>query len=506
MRSKTKKSISRLLGIWTFLVLLIFKGAFPKPAFAFLSSLDACAAQPECATAIASEVAPAVATPTASGVATTITSTTAAGATTASEAAAGVTVVGDMRLSGIAAYYLWSRGVNGQAQERAKQRYCATYPDDEVCVPFKGGQNPVEYIVYGVDGWFFSHPVPWRTYGTVVGPLQSYRFDRNVHYNTTIIFNEDGSKQRLLHTYDSQGNYQGYLNGTTPTMRVTRVERADGKPDTGGNPPPLPWQQWPQEKRSTAVASLTASDWLGLINSMPVGGRLIPGDQVNAPSGIIIPGQEEDDPNTPADERLLRKDQGFFTVPLDDFDLDGKPDDFDTDDDNDGLPDTSDPGPRSPIVPMASDDDDSLVSEPGEPEKGTPEHKAERWADYQERGGTWDYERWSNNYDQNMVRARNANAAVDTYHDEIGWGEREVTVDTGGERRRLDIADVLNQRGVEYKTGYITRSPEINSEVRRDAILVERGWEIEWVFQGRASEPLLEDLRNAGIEYKFREP
>ncbi len=78
-----------------------------------------------------------------------------------------------------------------------------------------------------------------------------------------------------------------------------------------GNPPPLPWKDWSQEKRSIAVAALTPADWQGFITSMPVGGRLIPGDQVNAPGGIIIPGQPEDDPNTPADERLLRKDQGF---------------------------------------------------------------------------------------------------------------------------------------------------------------------------------------------------
>ncbi|WP_375509373.1 hypothetical protein [uncultured Nostoc sp.] len=59
MRLTTNKSISRLVGIWTFLLLLIFKGVFPKPAYAFLSSLDACAANPECAAAIGSELSPA---------------------------------------------------------------------------------------------------------------------------------------------------------------------------------------------------------------------------------------------------------------------------------------------------------------------------------------------------------------------------------------------------------------------------------------------------------------
>ncbi len=131
----SRKSVSKLLGIWTILLFFILKGAFPKAAYAFVSSLDACAAQPECAAAISSEVAPAMATPTAEGVATTITSTTATGVSTTTQAAASVAVVGDMRLSGIAAYYLWSRGVNGQAQERAKQRYCAAYPSS---VTFRG--------------------------------------------------------------------------------------------------------------------------------------------------------------------------------------------------------------------------------------------------------------------------------------------------------------------------------------------------------------------------------
>ena len=169
----SRKSGSKLLGIWTFLLFFILKGASPKPAFAFVSSLDACAAQPECAAAISSEVAPAVATPTASGVATTITSTTAAGASTTTQAAAGVVVVGDMRLSGIAAYYLWSQGVNGQAQEKARQRYCAAYPTDEVCTPFTGGQG--NCILYRVDFTEYARLLPngYPQYDFVWGPLLS---------------------------------------------------------------------------------------------------------------------------------------------------------------------------------------------------------------------------------------------------------------------------------------------------------------------------------------------
>ena len=67
-----------------------------------------------------------------------------------------------------------------------------------------------------------------------------------------------------------------------------------------------PWKDWPQEKRSAAVASLTNSDWQGFITSMPEGGRLNRPDILNAPI-IVIPGQEVDDPNTPIDERIAKK-------------------------------------------------------------------------------------------------------------------------------------------------------------------------------------------------------
>lgn len=99
---------------------------------------------------------------------------------------------------------------------------------------------------------------------------------------------------------------------------------------------------------------------------MPKGGVLNPGDKNSAPT-IIIPGQEQDDPNTPADERLLKKDTGFFTAPgLPDFDRDGYPDQNDPDDDNDGTPDTNDSEPHNPNVPVAVNTED-------EGDKVTPE-------------------------------------------------------------------------------------------------------------------------------------
>ena len=135
---------------------------------------------------------------------------------------------------------------------------------------------------------------------------------------------------------------------------------------------------------------------------------------------------------------------------------------------------------------------------------GSPQHKSQAWEDYEARGGTWEYQRWSNVYEINMVRAREANAAANSYGATLGWGRAQVSVFPNGNVRVLDWADEALQRGIEYKTGYISANQEIRWEVERDAVLVQQGWDIQWVFQGRASEPLLNLLRDSAIPYTFR--
>jgi hypothetical protein len=160
------------------------------------------------------------------------------------------------------------------------------------------------------------------------------------------------------------------------------------------------------------------------------------------------------------------------------------------------------PGPT--IEPLTIDD--LIVTSRGY-EPGTAEHKAATWDYYRGRGGDWDYDRWSSVYDANQTRASQANAAADAYHQTLGWGTREVTVDdisVDGEQtsRRLDIADKALQKGVEYKTGYQSATADNMWELKRDAELVRRGWDIEWVFRDTASQPLLDALHDAGIRYK----
>lgn len=75
----------------------------------------------------------------------------------------------------------------------------------------------------------------------------------------------------------------------TITAKVVGVQRQDGQPDTCGNPPPLPWKDWPQGKRDKAGDLLNDSNWQNLIDSMPVAKIFRPGDVANVAT-IVIPG------------------------------------------------------------------------------------------------------------------------------------------------------------------------------------------------------------------------
>jgi hypothetical protein len=369
MRSKTKKSVSRLVGIWTFLLLFIFKGIFPKPAYAFLSSLDACAANPECAAAVSSEIAPAVSAPTGAGFgASTLSTTTAAGASTSSvQGVAEISVAA--RLGTLGILYYWNQSQNEKAQNKAKEKYCAANSLDLVC----GGQGNVLYNIeatlHSTDG---TYSYDYFYGGTALGSINYAEADApswiTGYYPPLIgIYNNDGIKTGSLGwSYVGTGGYPVNESAQVTGITITSITIQDEQPET----PPLSWKDWSIEKRDEAVRLLNPSDWQGLINSMPQAGVLNPGDKINAPT-IVIPGEETDDPNTPADERLLRKEHGFFTFPgLPDFDKDGIPDESDPDDDNDGTPDTSDPQPYNPSVPTASGDSPN----PGDPgQEVTPE-------------------------------------------------------------------------------------------------------------------------------------
>jgi hypothetical protein len=143
---------------------------------------------------------------------------------------------------------------------------------------------------------------------------------------------------------------------------------------------------------------------------------------------------------------------------------------------------------------------------------GTPEHKAEKWKQYKESGRDLSYEKWSKLYEANMIKAKKSHEIVNKYRDRIGWGKREVTVMADGYARRLDIADVSHKKAIEHKTttkndgkGYFSLIPDLKWEIQRDKYLVnEEDWDITWVFENAdASQPLIDELKNSGINVKF---
>lgn len=175
---------------------------------------------------------------------------------------------------------------------------------------------------------------------------------------------------------------------------------------------------------------------------------------------------------------------------------------------------------------------------------GSLDHKINAWNEYQARGGKLRYENWSNVYAANMERAKIANAAADRFFNEEGhasWGERERVVDIdesavdrikarfrrmesrtrleGNARkadfselpdptkRRLDIGpkpDSGIQRGIEHKTGYVTRSDDVLWEAARDIELAQSGWDMEWVIKGKIVDDLRAELVRAGIKVTLR--
>jgi hypothetical protein len=161
------------------------------------------------------------------------------------------------------------------------------------------------------------------------------------------------------------------------------------------------------------------------------------------------------------------------------------------------APDELPPDSPEAVTTAATD-----VTSQGKIVKGTVEHRAARWTEYQQRSGTWRYERWLTVYKANMTRAERASATVKAYRDKLGWGDLEVTVDAEDVPRRLDIADLEGRRAVEVKTGAQYATQENLWQSLRDEILIKKyGWSIRWHFEGAASQPLQAALKAAGIPF-----
>ncbi|MDZ7951553.1 hypothetical protein [Nostoc sp. DedQUE09] len=215
MRLTAKKSVFRLVGIWTFLLLLIFKGILPQPVYALLLSPEACAVQAGCA-AIGLELSP-------------------------TAEAAGMTAI--------------SKAQNEQVPNKAKERYCSFYPLNLVCGPqgqpsvlynYKFHQT-VHYRRSGSPDKFVTHH--FRSWRPVPGAIRSLAQPPGIEfgggyppsgdYVTWIRLNDgDGNNQTRGVVYEySTGDtmtwddYANYSNNNIEGEWISDVVRADTLPD-----------------------------------------------------------------------------------------------------------------------------------------------------------------------------------------------------------------------------------------------------------------------------------
>lgn len=196
-------------------------------------------------------------------------------------------IVGGALLVVGVSYWYFSEQNRKAAEERAKAKYLAANPDSDVAgeLPFEGGQGSIIYnIRYNVTtdtGYVVIPSTTQQAWGPINRVyLSLYDGGTWTTFKThQLYFNEYSQRSPTLTT-----QYLSPLDSGDKTywkLTVESVTRADGQPDTSGNPPrenPKPWQQWTDAQRQAAVDSLDDSDWEDIVQAMPMGGTLSDGD------------------------------------------------------------------------------------------------------------------------------------------------------------------------------------------------------------------------------------
>jgi hypothetical protein len=198
-----------------------------------------------------------------------------------------VLVVGVVALVGVAWYY-YSQEQQQAAQELAKQKYCAAYPNDSVCA----GQMPG--VSYDLQGTFVNNSAfapggcgttwTWHANG-LPGPINQQNFTYGgfnlgywgyYAYGLKFGIIQDATNFSIGGTASSDC-FGGSGNYHTNYLKITSVVRSDGQPDTGGT---LDWKDWPADKRHAAVQMLTTDDWRSNLQQSLKGGALKPNDKL----------------------------------------------------------------------------------------------------------------------------------------------------------------------------------------------------------------------------------
>ena len=129
---------------------------------------------------------------------------------------------------------------------------------------------------------------------------------------------------------------------------------------------------------------------------------------------------------------------------------------------------------------------------------GTPEHKAQRWKDYQARDNAgWSYERWSKQYDINMRNASYGLSRERKYREVFGGESRVLKTDFT--LRQIDIADGTSLK--QLKTGKVSLTKQAKIDIQKDAWLMDEGYHVEYILEKGASKPFLNALDENNIPY-----
>ncbi|WP_074453426.1 hypothetical protein [Tannerella forsythia] len=129
----------------------------------------------------------------------------------------------------------------------------------------------------------------------------------------------------------------------------------------------------------------------------------------------------------------------------------------------------------------------------------TPEHKAARWTAYKKRGGKWDYDRWSKQYDTNMQNAKYGLAREKAYRTQLGGCSE--TVKTPFTNRQIDIHKPDEMYAGQLKTGKMSLTKQAKIDIQKDAAMVQQGYKVEYILEKGASQPFLDALKANGIDY-----
>lgn len=130
---------------------------------------------------------------------------------------------------------------------------------------------------------------------------------------------------------------------------------------------------------------------------------------------------------------------------------------------------------------------------------GTPEHKADRWERYKQRGGQKNYDQWGKQYDVNMRNYKYGAEREMEYRKVMNASEG--TIKTPFTNRQIDILKESELYAGQLKTGPVSLTKENILAIKKDAALVDRGWQVEHILEKGASKQYIKALEDAGIDY-----